>query len=421
MRFDTVLFDLDGTLTQSGEGIEKSVAHALRTLGYPVPPEERLREFVGPPLYESLLKIARVREEDVSRAIEVFRERFREVGWRENRVYPGIPDLLSGIARSGGHSIIVTGKPEPLAQKVARYFGLDRLLDGLVGTRYDERRSDKEHLIARALEGRNPGRVAMVGDRRFDIEAARRRGFFTIGVTYGYGSREELEQAGADQIVETPQALREFLEVPLPRGRFLTFEGTDGSGKTTQLNRLRARLEEMGYSLVFTREPGGCPISERIRQVVLDIGSLGMSDECEALLFAAARAEHVRSIILPALAAGKIVLCDRFLDSSIAYQAYGRELGEDLIRQINAPAVGRLKPDLTVLLLTDAATALGRQRAAHASDRMEVEKAQYFDRVLAGYRRLSEQEPDRFRVIDAAGSIDTVYSAVEAAVLDFLH
>ena len=364
MRFDTILFDLDGTLTQSGEGIEKSVAHALRTLGYPVPRKSNCGNLWGPPLYESLLKIARVREEDVSRAIEVFRERFREVGWRENRVYPGIPDLLSGIARSGGHSIIVTGKPEPLAQKVARYFGLDRLLDGLVGTRYDERRSDKEHLIARALEGRNPGRVAMVGDRRFDIEAARRRGFFTIGVTYGYGSREELEQAGADQIVETPQQLREFLEIPLPRGRFLTFEGTDGSGKTTQLNRLRARLEEMGYSLVFTREPGGCPI---FRAHSAGRARYWFPGACptNARRFCSrpARAEHVRSIILPALAAGKIVLCDRFLDSSIAYQAYGRELGEDLIRQINAPAVGRLKPDLTVLLLTDAATALGRQRA----------------------------------------------------------
>ena len=146
---------------------------------------------------------------------------------------------------------------------------------------------------------------------------------------------------------------------------------------------------------MLTREPGGCPISERIREVILSLDSKGMSAECEALLYAASRVEHVREVIEPALKCGKIVICDRFLDSSIAYQAYGRELGEDFIRQINAPATRRALPDLTLLLEVDRAESRRRMAQGAPLDRLEIEQEDFFARVQAGYDALAQARADR--------------------------
>ena len=238
-----------------------------------------------------------------------------------------------------------------------------------------------------------------------------------MGALYGYGSRTELEDAGADEIAESVAALREILlpGVAPERGLFLTFEGADGCGKSTQMKLLAEYLDARGYETVVSREPGGCEVSERIRELVLDIRYKGMSPECEALLYAAARAEHVRQVILPGVAAGKIVLCDRFLDSSFAYQAQGRELGDDFIRQINAPA--RLAvPDRTLLFSGDPQVILQRLRAGENLDRLEVESDDFFSRVNRAYAEIHAADPERVHVIDSNRGIEEIFEDVCADV-----
>ena len=171
---------------------------------------------------------------------------------------------------------------------------------------------------------------------------------------------------------------------------------------------------------MLTREPGGCPISERIREVILSLDSVGMSPECEALLYAASRVEHVREVIEPALKLGKIVICDRFLDSSIAYQAYGRELGEDFIRQINASAVKNAAPEVTLLLKVDRARARERMAQGAPLDRLEIEKEDFFARVARGFDAVERSDPRRVRAVDASRSIDEVFDDVRAIVAEAL-
>ena len=196
----------------------------------------------------------------------------------------------------------------------------------------------------------------------------------------------------------------------------ISFEGTDGCGKSTQMKKLAEYLKRRGYEVVSTREPGGCPISERIREVILSLDSKGMTAECEALLYAAARVEHVRSVILPALKSGKIVLCDRFLDSSIAYQAYGRELGEDFIRQINKAATDLIMPDRTLMFDIERETAKARMAQGAPLDRLELEKEDFFTRVSRAYDRIAQAEPQRIVRIDSGRSIEEVFEDVLAAV-----
>ena len=201
-----------------------------------------------------------------------------------------------------------------------------------------------------------------------------------------------------------------------PKGLFISLEGSDGCGKTTQINLLLEHLEKRGFEVVVTREPGGCPISERIRDVILSLDSKGMSSECEALLYAASRVEHVREVIVPALNCGKIVICDRFLDSSIAYQAYGRELGEDFIRQINEAAVRLAFPQLTLLLEVNRAESKRRMAKGAPLDRLEIEKDDFFARVQDGYDALVARDSRRVRRVDASRSIEEVFDVVRGAV-----
>lgn len=187
------------------------------------------------------------------------------------------------------------------------------------------------------------------------------------------------------------------------RGLFITLEGADGSGKTTQIKRLAERLQGMGREVVVSREPGGCAISERIRNLVLDAKVEGMSDKCEALLFAAARAQHVDEVIRPALERGAVVLCDRFVDSSVAYQGVARNLGMALVQQMNAPAVAECMPDLTLLLMLDPDEGMRRRISDNAPDRIEKERSDFTHRVADGYRVLATLNPERFRVVDENG------------------
>jgi dTMP kinase len=209
-------------------------------------------------------------------------------------------------------------------------------------------------------------------------------------------------------------------------GCFITFEGPEGCGKTTQIKLLADSLAEKGSRVLLTREPGGCPISDKIREVLLDAANSGMVPLTELFLYAAARAQHVSEIITPALEAGNIVICDRFTDATVAYQGHGRQLDLALIGQLNRLAIGQLRPHLTILLDCPVEIGLGRAVArieatkGAKEERFEQESIQFHQRVRAGYLQLAAAEPDRFVVIDGNQDIMDVQAAITTAVLSRL-
>ena len=202
------------------------------------------------------------------------------------------------------------------------------------------------------------------------------------------------------------------------RGRLITIEGLDGAGKTTVANALATRLAERGIEVTLLREPGGVPAAERIRALVKD-PETRIGARAEALLYAAARAQLVEEAIEPMLAAGTWVLLDRFVDSSLAYQGAGRGLGIGPVRDVNVFATGGLRPDRTLLLEIE--PEIGRARTStrgEPADRLELERDEFFERIAAAYRELADQDPDRFRVIDAARPPDEVVNQAAAAIED---
>jgi dTMP kinase len=201
------------------------------------------------------------------------------------------------------------------------------------------------------------------------------------------------------------------------RGRLIAFEGVEGAGKSTQVELLRQALEKAGHRVVTTREPGGTPVGERVRSILLDPAS-ALDPRTEALLFAAARAELVEQVIRPALERGEVVLCDRYVDSSLAYQGAGRGLGLEPVAVINRFATGGLVPDLVVLLRLDPVEGLARGRGSR--DRIERQDLEFHRRVARGFMDLAAADPDRFVVLDAAAPTDPVAAEVRAAVLRIL-
>jgi dTMP kinase len=202
---------------------------------------------------------------------------------------------------------------------------------------------------------------------------------------------------------------------------FITFEGPEGSGKSTQLVLLAGWLRELGRDVLTTREPGGTAIGDRVRAILLDPACSEMQAEAEVLLFSAARAQHVGQVIQPHLARGGVVLCDRYADSSLAYQGYGRGLDLATLGVITAFATGGLRPDLVVYLDIDAEAGL-RRKQLHANDdasqwnRMEQETLAYHQRVRAGYLQMAAAEPGRWLLVDASQTVDAVQTAVRARV-----
>ena len=197
-------------------------------------------------------------------------------------------------------------------------------------------------------------------------------------------------------------------------------EGPDGSGKGTQLERLTDTLDRYGFEVVRSREPGGSPIGEKIRDLLLDRANREMTAETEALLYAAGRAQHVSEVIRPALEAGKLLLSDRFVDSSVAYQGGGRRLGVDRVLAINAPAVDGTMPDRTVYLDLDHREALRRRCEASEPDRMEIEPEAFHARVEEAYHELIRRDPERFIVIPAAGEREEIAKETADRVLSWL-
>ena len=177
------------------------------------------------------------------------------------------------------------------------------------------------------------------------------------------------------------------------RGKFVTFEGCEGSGKSTQLRLLGEYLASSGADFLMTREPGGSAIAEDIRRIILNGDYADMCPECEALLYAAARIQHLKEVVEPALAAGKLVVCDRYVDSSFAYQGYARGLGMEFVEKINSFALLKYPPDLTVFLDISPERAFERKHGADPNDRMEREGAEFHSKVYAGYRELIKIYP----------------------------
>lgn len=194
------------------------------------------------------------------------------------------------------------------------------------------------------------------------------------------------------------------------KGLFITFEGTDGSGKSTQIGLLRSWLESKGIEALLTREPGGTAISEKIRDIILDKENSEMSYMTEALLYAASRAQHVDQVIRPALNNGKTVISDRFIDSSIVYQGFGRQLGEP-VEIINKYAMGDCVPDVTFLLKLDPAKGIKRASGG-VPDRIESEKISYHKAVYDAYLILEQKYPGRIMGIDASGSIENIHKEI---------
>ncbi|CAM3187745.1 dTMP kinase [Staphylococcus argensis] len=202
--------------------------------------------------------------------------------------------------------------------------------------------------------------------------------------------------------------------------KFITFEGPEGSGKTTVLHEIAQRLESEGWEVIVTREPGGVKTGEDIRKILLE--GEAIDDRSEALLFAASRREHLVNKVLPSLREGKIVLCDRYIDSSLAYQGYARGIGVEEVRSINEFAINGLYPDLTLYL--DIRAAVGIQRIndnQRAQNRLDQEKLDFHEKVVEGYRQIIHNEPNRFAVINAEQSIEEVVNSAYESIIKYLE
>ncbi len=213
-NYDIVLFDLDGTLTDSAPGILNSVRYACRKLGLEMPGEATLRKFLGPPLIDSFRELVGLSDTEADRAVSAFREYFPTKGIFENEVYPGVPALLAGLKAAGKTVVIATSKPEEYAKRIMEHFDLAQYCDFVCGATLDETRTDKAEVIAYALETAgitDKSSVVMVGDREHDVVGAKKNGLPCVGAVYGYGSAEELTAAGAAALAETVMDLHKIL------------------------------------------------------------------------------------------------------------------------------------------------------------------------------------------------------------------
>lgn len=420
--YDAVVFDLDGTLFDAEEGIVSSVVKAMKEMGLEIPQGAQLRQVVGPPLRYSFHDLLNVPSERLDEAADRYAHIFRSEGMYRYSVYPGIRTMLRVLKENGIYVALASSKPRDLCEHILRHYGLRHFFDRVIGETDSHAKLGKPEMIRRALP-EHYERAAMVGDRLYDMEGAKAAGVDGVGAVYGCGSVEELQNAGATLLVSDADELRELLcpGVPAPRGFFLSMEGPDGCGKTTQANLLEQSLRQLGFDLVRTREPGGCPISEKIRQIILDTENAEMCGTCEALLYAASRAQHVHQVIRPAVEAGKVVLSDRFVDSSVAYQGGGRAMGVDMIRQINEPAVDGMLPDATVYLAIDHTTAMNRRLSASRPDRLEMESGAFHGRVQAAYEELINRDRQRFIVVSGDQPVEEIARQVLRQVLKRLE
>lgn len=205
------------------------------------------------------------------------------------------------------------------------------------------------------------------------------------------------------------------------RGRFITLEGSEGSGKSTNLAYIHQKIQQSGIEVILTREPGGTPLGEQIRELLLDHRQQAMASDTELLLMFAARAQHINELILPALEQGKWILCDRFTDATYAYQGTGRGISEERIAVLEQWVQGDLRPDLTFFLDLPVDQGLARAGERSTPDRFEREQIDFFERVRHGYLQQAEREPHRYRVVDASVPLDQVQSQLDTILNDYLQ
>ncbi len=213
-QYELVLFDLDGTLTDSCEGVTNSVEYALNKFGITVKDKTELQKFIGPPLIVSFMEFYNFSEEQAEQAIAFYREYYTEKGIMENEVYAGIEDVLASLVKAGKRLCVATSKPEPFAKQILEYFNLSKYFEYIAGATLDEKRTQKEEVIEYALEQcklTDRTKAIMVGDRKYDILGASKCSLDSIGVLFGYGSRKELEAAGANYIAETVHDILKFI------------------------------------------------------------------------------------------------------------------------------------------------------------------------------------------------------------------
>jgi len=421
MRYDAVLFDLDGTLTESAPGIMNSVEYSLKQLDRTDYTLDTLSTFIGPPLYETYREVMGMDHETALRGVSIYRERFSKIGWMENSVYTGIPTLLKTLKQNGAYIALATAKPRPFTEKIVEYFGLNQYIDHISAIELTDHHASKEELVRSALPKQFKHAV-MVGDRKYDLEGARANHIDAVGALYGYGNLDEMLPFHPEFVADSIASLSDYLlgDTKRVKGKFISVEGLDGAGKTTQINKLHAWLKSCGHDVLLTREPGGCSISEKIRELVLSTDNIGMSPVTEALLYAASRAQHVRQVIVPALEAGRMVLCDRFLDSSIAYQAYGRGLGYDSVMDINRLAVDGNMPDITIFLDVHPEKAIMRRSAASTLDRIESEQQSFHTKVYNGFVQQIQMNPDRVYPVDASQDIDSIFHCIKSKIMQVI-
>ena len=209
-----LIFDLDGTLTDSAEGILRCTRYALQKLSLPLPPEETLRKFIGPPLLGAFTDLCGLDQETALQCVYWYRERYREIGWFENRVYDGIPEALRQLKSKGKRLFVATSKPEPFAIRILEKFGLAPDFDLIAGSLLDNSRSQKAEVLTFLMETASisPDDAVMIGDRFYDVNGAKEVGLPCVGVLYGFGDANELSEAGACQLVSTPQELARYFE-----------------------------------------------------------------------------------------------------------------------------------------------------------------------------------------------------------------
>ncbi len=415
MRYPTVIFDLDGTLLDTRPGVLGCFAKAEQELGIPpLPPEER-NWVLGPSLYDSFTIKYGLSHERATEAVACYRRHYDAGGVTDCAPFVGVRELLDELKAAGVHLRVATTKMHPFALRALRSQGLLDYFELVSAPTEKDHGSGKKELVERAAEGAE-GPCLMVGDRSFDIDGARACGLDSVYVLYGFGNKEEAALCRPSYVAEDCCQLRSLL---LGRGCFISFEGGDGVGKTTQIENVRRYLTERGYTVRLTREPGGTPAAERVRELLLD-PHLTIDPVAEAYLYAASRAEHVRGVLRPAILRGEAVLCDRYLDSSIAYQGYGRQLGGGEVRALNAWAVDGLLPDRTYLLTLDGKEAERRVGARSARDRLELEGDEFRQRVRQGFGAAAQMAPERVRTILATGSESEVFERIREDLDSFL-
>ncbi len=421
MKYPAIIFDMDGTLTDSQPGILGGIRYALQRVGFDVPEESVLRTYVGPPLSNSFMGGLGMDEAQFLRALEGYREYYYERGYLENAVYPGIRVLLQTLRDAGAWLGIASNKPRESTLRILRHFDILRYFDEVAGPGPGPRdEPTKAELIARANPKGLP--AVMIGDREVDVRGAREAGIPCVAVQYGYGDMAELSGAGAETFAEKVSDLYPLLGLkePAPRGYFISLEGNDGSGKSTQAKLLAAHLTQIGYDVLLTREPGGTALGEAIRGILLDAGNTGMDAATEALLYAAARAQHVSQVIRPALTQGKIVVTDRYVDSSVAYQGAGRELGIHKVREMNDFATGGLLPNLTLFIRLSPEEGLRRRVLKREPDRLEREGADFHRRAAAAFDAMAADN-HRFITIESREKKADTARAVADAVTQRLR